>query len=136
MDAEQAQRRWRRGLALAWTVAVCWLLWLPGGAPESRGWLPALPAGSDKLIHALLFAVEARLLRRALALDAAAPRALAVAVALAAALAVITELGQRLVPLRGADPADAGADLIGIALYAGWWRWRHLRGPAAAAKTR
>ncbi len=115
---------WARTAHAAWVAAMLVALWAP--TPRGGGFLPP---GSDKVVHALLFAVLTVLAR----LRGASPgRALVEA----AVLAVVSEVGQALAddvlfgPLglppagRTADPWDAMADLAGAAMGLGVVRRR------------
>jgi hypothetical protein len=101
-------------------LALC----LPGDTIEGGGGLPfSPPPGSDKLVHASLFFVETRYLRRAFrALRSSSPLALAIGVALFLSLA--TEVAQLSIPGRDGNRYDLLADALGVGLYAGLFRWR------------
>jgi hypothetical protein len=72
--------------------------------------------GGDKVVHVLVFAVPVLLLL----LAGAPPR---IVLAVLGVHAVASELLQgALLPHRSADPLDALADLVGVAL--GWGLWR------------
>ena len=105
----------------AWTLLLLvGLLWPGDSLPGlDTGCLPDLPEGSDKLVHAVLFAVETLLLRRWLG-GAGRTHPLLGAVLLAAVLAASTEVLQTWVPRRRADPADLAANVLGIAVSAAW----------------
>lgn len=99
---------WLAGLAVA---VQLFALYLPGG-PNQPLELPFVP-GADKVVHALLFAVPVYLLGRLTG------RIGVVAVGFAVH-AVLSEVVQgRVIPYRDADPWDAAADLVGIALAVG-----------------
>lgn len=85
-----------------------WLPW-PRGAEQ--------PSYLDKLIHAVLFLVETRLLAIP-GVVAAGGRALRRAIAIALVLAAATELLQAPIPTRSADLGDFLANLLGIAVGA------------------
>ncbi|GAB4311677.1 MAG: hypothetical protein Kow0059_01870 [Candidatus Sumerlaeia bacterium] len=118
-----------------------WLLWAPpaGWAAflfflSSRtpaelppaGWLPP---GTDKVVHALLYAVLGVLLLRAFAQGSRVRgwRAVAAAAAAAVAYGAFDELHQAFVPGRSADLADLAADALGAALGAWVYRQRFIR---------
>ena len=109
-----------RAWLTAWTLLLlAGLLW-PGQSTSELdpGFLPDLPEGSDKLVHALLFAVETAFLWRWLD-DTGRPSPLLGAVVLAVALGATTEFLQRWVPQRQTEAADLAANLAGIAVSAG-----------------
>lgn len=115
--APRARRRaWRR--PALWALLVAALLWTPGSDGPSR-WpltdrLAALAeAGGDKVVHALLFAVQAWLLCRA---RPGGARWRAACFALAAGYGALTEAGQLLVAGRDAGLPDALANTAGAAL--------------------
>ena len=113
--------------ALAWTVLVLVLCWIPGR------WLGhEAPGGqSDKLAHAGMFAVFSWLWAWAVAPSMRTARILGAGLL----LALVTEVGQA-VPLidRDADPLDALADSIGVGVGLGVFRrWRPVPEPAEPA---
>jgi len=122
-----------RTLAWGWSALIVVALLspaLPGLSflPWNRG-LFEQPSYLDKLIHAVLFLVETRLLARpgALAVRAGMARGrLRAAVSVAAVLGASTEALQGPIPTRSADWGDLLANLVGIACGA-WWAWRAMR---------
>ncbi|HEV8241187.1 MAG TPA: VanZ family protein [Thermoanaerobaculia bacterium] len=126
-------------LALAWALVIWWLMTLDRlpAAPLAARWLPAiLDLGSDKLAHAGLFLVQAFLLARATESRLGSRRALLLAVVLCVVFGAATELRQRTIPTRDADPADLAADGIGAAAAAAALplsrRWSRARAPVRA----
>jgi VanZ family protein len=117
--------------ALAWTVLVLVLCWIPGR------WLgQEAPGGQfDKLAHAGMFVVFSWLWAWAVAPSMRTARILGAGLL----LALVTEVGQA-VPLigRDADPRDALADSIGVGVGLGVFRLRRPvpepSEPASAAK--
>lgn len=110
---------------MSWTILVVAAKLLPGDRmPDlgDEGFLD-LPVWADKVGHALLFAFETFFLLPWLRLKASRPRPLTTAIVLATGLAVGTEVLQLWVPQRTADAADLLADVVGIALAAGWTVW-------------
>ena len=125
-------------LATLWAVLV-WILltWPPPpSAPDLGDWLLwPLALVADKLGHAALFLVQTLLLHRALRAEgrpAAGGRALTAAVALALLYGGGTELRQRGVERRDADPWDFAADAAGALGYAVALRPSRLRERVAA----
>jgi hypothetical protein len=104
-------------LALAWTVLVLVLCWIPG---RSLG-LEVPGDQTDKLAHAGMFAVFSWLWAWAVAPSMRTARILGAGLL----LAVVTEIGQA-VPLicRDPDPLDALADSIGVGFGLGVFRLR------------
>lgn len=112
--------RFFKMLALASTVIVMIILWLPGDVLEAaaqwvRHWLPWQPSPStdaldhtDKVVHFALFAISGGLL--AFAWRQVPGWQLW---ALMIVLAVITEAGQIYIPGRGWDWWDVLADALG-----------------------
>lgn len=103
----------RMVIAIAWTIALCGLLWAPP-PPHPRFEFPHL----DKLIHLGLFVGFGITWARA---------GLSVRAVLLAALgtAVATEVGQAWLPWpRSADAWDALADLVGASLGVAVVTWR------------
>jgi VanZ family protein len=91
---------------------------------------PALPAQSDKGLHALLYAGLGALLMRAWAGGWLAPmtqRAVLASVFVAGVYGVSDEYHQSFVPPRQADVRDVVADVVGAAVGAtaslAWSRW-------------
>lgn len=108
-------------LALVWALLV-WGLLTAGQVPGETivaAWVPlALRPWQDKLAHGALFLVQALLLERAGAARLGRRRAPLLAVALCVALGLVTELRQRSLPGRDADPGDFAADAVGALAYA------------------
>jgi VanZ family protein len=136
--SRSARRRSWAVLASLWAVLV-WLVltWPPPpSAPDLRDWLLwPLALVADKLGHAALFLVQALLLHRALRAEgrpAPGGRALTAAVALALLYGGATELRQRDVEGREADPWDFAADAAGAIGYAVAVRRSGLRERVAA----
>lgn len=118
-----------------WSVAVAWavFVWLSlTFSPTSSGdpgWLDRLllrlaplaeGTGGDKLVHAVLFAVLALLVLRAVRAAGPIPRATRLLVVLAVALyGGATELAQATSPARTASWGDLVADVAG-AVFVGW----------------
>ncbi|MBX7084335.1 MAG: VanZ family protein [Nannocystaceae bacterium] len=103
-----SRSHWRRGLAVAWTVAVFAMLWAPP-PPTPRVEIPHF----DKYVHFSLFAIFGALWRWA---GLPWRRVLLLAVP----IAIATELGQGLVPWpRTPDVLDVVADLAGVGLALG-----------------
>lgn len=126
-------------LASLWAVLVWMLLtWPPPpSAPDLGDWLLwPLARVADKLGHAALFLVQTLLLHRALHAEgrSAGGRALAAAVALAILYGGVTELRQRGVERREADPWDFAADDAGALGYAVALRRSRLRERVAARR--
>jgi len=122
-------------LALAWALVIWWLLTLdrlPMPALAGR-WLPSLELGFDKVAHAGLFLVQAFLCARAAETRLGNRRALFLALAICLAFGAATELRQRTIPTRDADPADFAADGIGAVAAAAALplsrRWSRARAP-------
>jgi len=105
-------------------VVLLLALCLPGDTIEGDSGFPfSPPPGSDKLVHASLFFAETRFLRRAfLASRSSSPLALAIGVAFF--LSVVTEVAQLSIPGRDGNRYDLLADVLGVGLYAGIFRWR------------
>ena len=125
-------------LALAWALVIWWLLTLdrlPMPALAGR-WLPSFELGFDKLAHASLFLIQAFLCARAAETRLGNRRALFLALAICLAFGAATELRQRTIPTRDADPADFAADTVGAAAAAAALplsrRWSRARAPARA----
>ncbi len=101
--------------SVAWLVVVVALSVLPSIRVPGQ-----LPAGADKVLHAAEFLVLSGLVSWALA-GAGLNRLflrLLVALPIMAALAGLTELAQRWVPGRSAEPSDLLADVVGILIAA------------------
>lgn len=100
---------------------------------------PALPGGSDKQLHGLLYAGLAALVMRALAGGWRRRMTLgmaALAIALAGLYGISDEYHQSYVPNRQSDARDVVADTVGAAVAAGacvgWSRVR--RGPNGSSR--
>lgn len=92
---------------------------------------PAMPHGSDKVLHALLYSGLGLLVARALArgLTGVTPRIIAITIVCGALYGVSDELHQYFNPPRAVEAADVLADTIGagvgaVVLYA----WGIIRG--------
>ncbi|HXT21693.1 MAG TPA: VanZ family protein [Thermoanaerobaculia bacterium] len=126
-------------LAAAWALLIWWLLTLENvPVPSAAGrWLPTiLQHGYDKAGHAALFLVQAFLCTRAAEPRLGLRRALLLAVTFCVAFGAVTELRQRTLPHRDADPADLAADTAGALAAAAALplsrRWSRARAPARA----
>ena len=125
-------------LALTWALVIWWLLTLDRlPMPSLAGrWLPSLELGVDKVAHAGLFLIQAFLCARAAEQRLGNRRALFLALAICLAFGAATELRQRTIPTRDADPADFAADTVGAAAAAAALplsrRWSRARAPARA----
>lgn len=109
----------RRAVFVVALAAVCAALFWPSVDVEVPG--PRLPW--DKAVHAGMFALLAFL-------GGWARIRLRWLLLLLAALAVASEAGQALLlPHRTGDWDDLAADLVGVALGVGVWRW--VGGPGA-----
>ena len=82
----------------------------------------------DKLVHALEYAGLGVVLFRAAELRLGGTRLIAVVILLGVLVAAADEAYQRTVPGRQPAPADAIADLLGVALGGGFMWWRRRRG--------
>lgn len=117
----------RRTVAVAWTLAVVVACWIPSAWLPQFGGLGGggrLPGGSDKWVHALMFAGVGLLWVRV------AEDRLGLVVAGGLALALLTEAGQAVLPVgRSMDVLDGAADVLGLALGAGaaWWAARRAQ---------
>lgn len=117
----RAVRFWRCALVLSILAQLLALYW-------PRPQIPSGPAGSDLVVHVLLFAAVA---------GSAVMAGLAVlpVVSLLACHAVLSEVAQHwFVPERSGDPLDTLADLVGTAAGAvvAWsYRRRFVRRPDA-----
>lgn len=122
-SSPHAARRW--AAAAAWAVLIGVLLWTSGPeTPPSWTWVARFEeAGGDKLVHAVLFGVQAWLLLRGRPGDLR-PGWLVAGVGAAILFGIVTELGQLAVPGRDAGVGDALADAVGAAVGAGYYRWR------------
>jgi len=103
-------------LATAWALFSWWLLTLEQlpPPPPAANWIPAvLLPWSDKAGHAGLFLVQALLCALAAERRFGLRRALLFAVAFSLAFGAASELRQRTIPTRDADPADLAADGAG-----------------------
>lgn len=123
-DARQsARRRWV--LVAAYAAAIFVQSALPPVLDTSGG------TGLDKMAHALVYALMAVLLCRALTAAPMASRSpwqiAVVAILLSALYGVGDELHQSLVPARCADVADVAADFGGAVAGAAFWTVRRRR---------
>jgi VanZ family protein len=128
-------------LATAWALFAWWLLTfeqLPT-PPPAADWFPAVLLQWDKAGHAGLFLVQALLFALAAERRFGLRRALLFAVAFCLAFGAISELRQRTIPTRDADPADVAADGAGalaaaaaLPLSRRWSRARARVRPAPA----
>lgn len=92
--------------------------------PGSSIHLPLFP-GSDKLAHALAYAVLAGSVLAALNLAPGGPwRGYVLAFAISSLYGISDEIHQSFVPQRSADILDWLADSLGAALLLLVWRWR------------
>lgn len=73
-----------------------------------------LPAGSDKAVHVLLYAVFAFLVARAAQVGRPTSRVMAIVALVLCAWGAVDEWHQIFIPGRGADVADWAADSIGV----------------------
>jgi VanZ family protein len=116
---------WPVGL---WAAAIFGLSSVPGTR------LPTIDvAQSDKIVHALLYAVLGALILRALVVSGRAPgwSNLAIAILLATAYGISDEIHQLWTPHRSADWRDVVADVLGAAMGVSAivaMRWMKLRG--------
>lgn len=115
----------RTAAALAWTVLICGLCWIPGDwaipAEELAGGFSLGQIRPDKIAHVLLFLVLAALWSRAVT-----PRSRAFGIA--ASVAIGTEFGQLLMANgRTCDLVDLVANAIGIGLGLLVARWLAAR---------
>lgn len=122
----------RRRLAVhsataVWMVFTTASLLLPAN-PDLGDHFRWLPVPVDKAAHFVLFLVSALVLHRSFALELRRG-GLAAAAALAVGYGLLTELVQGLLPVRGADTADALANTLGVAVYVGWALAVGRRGP-------
>lgn len=99
-----------RAVAVAATLATAVLLLMPAPPPPLAPGLAALPL--DKLVHAALFFLLARLWRRAGSLHAGA------VAALATAFGGLLELAQHRLGTRSGEWGDLAADGLGALLAA------------------
>jgi len=125
--------------AVAWALVIWWLLTLEAiPVPTSDGhWLPTIfEHGYDKAGHAAIFFVQAYLCARAAEPRLGLRRALLLAVAFSVVFGAATELRQRAIPTRDADPADLAADVAGALVAAAAMplsrRWSRARALARA----
>jgi len=122
-----------------WALLIWWLLTLeaiPVPMTSDR-WLPTIfQHGYDKAGHAALFLVQAYLCTRVAEPRLGLRRALLIAVAFSVTFGAVTELRQRTIPTRDADPADLAADAAGALVAAAAMplsrRWSRARAPARA----
>lgn len=100
------------GFAVA-VIAQLWMLYSPEGV--GAGWAPP---GSDKVVHALMFAIP-------VVLGGLAGLSMRVIVPVLVVHAPVSELIQHFVlPGRSGDPWDVVADLTGVLI--GWLVLRHV----------
>jgi VanZ family protein len=109
--------------ATAWTIAAlgyaALIFWL-SAQPHPLPWIPRGLLASDKLVHALEYALLGALAALALGARGVRPgRALLLAAVLASAYGASDEIHQSFVPGREADVADWAADTVGAILGAG-----------------
>ena len=105
--------RW--AAALAWAGLLVALMLLPADAV--RALYPFRGSElTDAAGHVVLLGVLVALWWWALVVRLASWRALAVAGGIGLALGVVTEVGQLLLPARGASPLDLAANLLGVGL--------------------
>jgi VanZ like family len=122
--ASETKMSWRRDprvQAVVATLVLCCLLFSPGTGPALVStWSFNLPAQIDKVVHALFFGLETLFLYRAWSVDpqTGSARALGRTLLLIFGLAIVTELGQALVPGRAPELLDIAADLTGAGLCA------------------
>lgn len=111
----------RAGWAGAWALLTAVLLWSSSSVePSPWAWLAAFErAGGDKLVHAVLFGVQAWLLCRCRP-GLRTTGWLAVCFGAAAAYGAVTEVGQLAAPGRQASVADAVSDVVGAAVGVAW----------------
>jgi VanZ family protein len=113
----------------AWLPALAWaaLLFVASATPGSK--LPPLPGGSDKLVHAGIYAVLGARCWRGVRRTSRLPlgRAAVVAAALSTLYGVSDELHQAYTPLRTPDVHDALADAAGSLAGALVCAWRVRR---------
>ncbi|MFP3941490.1 MAG: VanZ family protein [Thermoanaerobaculia bacterium] len=113
-----------RVAAGVWAVLVAWSLWTggPAGPPAWSGfeaWFERFDeAGGDKLVHAVLFAVQGWLVCRIRREGVSWPW-LGGCFAATSAFGVLTEAGQLAVETRTAEALDAAADVAGAAVGVG-----------------
>ena len=105
-------KRW--GPVVAWAAIILFGTSIPGPA------LPPGPAGSDKLLHFVIYAILGLLAGRA-ALAHGGPwgRTIVLTLVAVAAFAALDEWHQGLVPGRYPDVADWVADIAGATLGVG-----------------
>jgi len=123
-----------RPATLLWALAIAILLLAPSpvGGPETWWFLTLERLQADKLVHLVLFAVQAVLGRRwARAAGLRAPDLWALAATVA--YGALTELLQLYVPGRDGDLFDLAADGTGavLAVVLARWRERSVRRGAA-----
>lgn len=109
----------RPGRAVAWVLALAWagFLFLQSSSSDAGSFLARFPEGSDKVVHAIAYAVLAALLTVASGRPA-------VAVLVAVAYGVSDEVHQAFVPGRSPDVLDLLADAVGAGI--GAWTARAL----------
>ena len=106
--------------AAIWSLIVAFLLLSPGGSdgptPEWLQWLS--DHGSDKVVHALLFFIQASVLARSLRRVGSSAGSWT-PVALAALYGLVLEVAQMGIAGRGWEVTDVAANTAGALL----WRW-------------
>jgi VanZ family protein len=102
--------------AVAYAALIYWLSAQPNPLP----WVPRGLLTSDKVVHALEYALLGALAALALGARGVRPgRALLLAAVLASAYGASDEIHQSFVPNREADAGDWAADTVGAILGAG-----------------
>lgn len=97
-----------------WTPVIVWGCMILGATSLPGRTLPAGPAGSDKAVHFLVYAVLGLLAIRAAMPGSTAPlRTIALTVVAVAAFAALDEWHQGFIPGRFPDAADWVADVAG-----------------------
>ncbi|MEM8962216.1 MAG: VanZ family protein [Acidobacteriota bacterium] len=101
--------RFRLIAAVSWTLFVLVATLTPGDPSPGDGWFAALPDGTDKIVHVVLFAIETVLVTRWLGFRS-------IVLVIVASLAIGTEIAQVWIPYRGFEIGDLLADGLGCAL--------------------
>jgi VanZ family protein len=117
------------GTASLWVPVLAYMALIFGLSSISRP--PEIPAGSDKLLHALLYSGLGLLVARARGggLRRVTPRVVAFSVVFATVYGISDEFHQYLNPPRNVEAADVLADAIGATLGAGVLQaWGIIRG--------
>lgn len=109
----------RHRRAVAWVLALAWagFLFVQSSSSEAGSFLARLPEGSDKVVHAIAYAVLAALLTYASGRPV-------LSVLAAVAYGVSDEVHQAFVPGRSSDVFDLLADAVGAGI--GAWTARAL----------